>query len=1051
MYRLKFYCCVVLGWQLLSPGVGLRAVEQPNVVVPVGGDQPSNSTRAPNNEHDRGNDRAERRKHWCYQPVRPFAPPAVSDGAWPESPVDRFILAKLESKGLAPAAPADKRALIRRVTFDIIGLPPTPDEVAAFLADESPDAFQRLVERLLASPHYGERWARHWLDLVRYAETLGHEFDYDIFNAWRYRDYCIRALNADVPYDDFAVEHIAGDLLASPRRHLTDQTNESVIGTGFFWLGEGKHSPVDVRQEQADRIDNQIDVLGKTFLAQTVACARCHDHKFDPISTIDYYSLAGYLRSSRYQQAFLDSPDRIGRHAAELRRLRDQIRDAAADSWLRSGAQTAKYLLAARAATVAAQANAASDATAGRVPTGDAVAATAGAAGLDRELLRRWIDALADKELASPVHPLHAWRELAAVDDSAGPDAFLAKAESTAARLRELRVQSDSRRRQSELFDDFVAPTFTRWFATGDAFGVGPIHPGAELLIGPEAAALRLAEGGWARSDGVARPLEGVLRSETFTIDKKFLLLRLAGRRAHVNVVVDGFVLIKNPIYGGLTFEVASDQPAWRAVDLGMWVGHRAYIELIDSATPNPTQPPSAESIAGRTVDSFIAVDEVRFSDDPSPPPDPPHAANLAVLAGKDLRSILALADRYQAIVLGAAESIKSTGSRAQKTAAGCQAPDAIAHDGAGLLNWMLEHGLLASESDRVAMLTKQYRQLEAATPAPVRAAAIVDGTGEDESVFHRGNYKTPGDPAPRRLIEVLAGPDQPPPRQGSGRLDLARRMVQPANPLFARVMVNRIWQHHFAIGLVATPDDFGRMGQAPTHPELLDYLASEFVRSGWSIKAMHRLMLLSSTYQMSSQADPATAAVDPQNRLLHHMPVRRLEAESVRDAILAVSGRLDRQMYGPSVAPHLTAFMEGRGRPGQSGPVDGAGRRSIYLNVRRNFLNPMFLAFDYPTPFTTIGRRSVSNVPAQALTLMNSPLAVEQAGRWAARLSSQPGAADRVRGLYLAAFSRPPSDAELRDALAFVDAQRGRGAEQQTWADLCHVMFNVKEFIFLP
>ncbi len=276
--------------------------------------------------------------------------------------------------------------------------------------------------------------------------------------------------------------------------------------------------------------------------------------------------------------------------------------------------------------------------------------------------------------------------------------------------------------------------------------------------------------------------------------------------------------------------------------------------------------------------------------------------------------------------------------------------------------------------------------------------------------------------------------------------------MVQPSNPLFARVMVNRIWQHHFGAGLVATPDDFGQMGQPPTHPELLDYLAAEFIRSGWSVKAMHRLMLLTSTYQMSSRAEPAAVRVDPMNRLLQHMPVRRLEAEAIRDAMLAVSGRLDGAMYGPSVAPYLTPFMEGRGRPGQSGPVDGDGRRSIYLGVRRNFLNPMFLAFDYPTPFTTIGRRSLSNVPAQALTLMNSPLAVELAGRWAARLANRRAdhAADRVSELYLAAFSRPPTEAELGEALTFLDGQRGR-PEQQAWADLCHVVFNVKEFIFVP
>jgi hypothetical protein len=298
-----------------------------------------------------------------------------------------------------------------------------------------------------------------------------------------------------------------------------------------------------------------------------------------------------------------------------------------------------------------------------------------------------------------------------------------------------------------------------------------------------------------------------------------------------------------------------------------------------------------------------------------------------------------------------------------------------------------------------------------------------------------------------------LPGPR--PPSIGSGRLDLAERLVDPSNPLLARVLVNRVWQHHFGEGIVRTPDDFGRMGQAPTHPELLDFLAAEFVRSGWSIKHLHRIMVLSSVYAMSSVQDPKAAGTDPENRLLQHMPVRRLGAEAVRDSILAVSGRLDSTLFGPSVLPYVTPYMEGRGRP-SPGPLDGDGRRSIYLNARRNFLTPLLLAFDYPVAFSTIGRRSVSSVPAQALTLMNDPFISQQAEVWARHVLAAPASSpeERIRALYETAFARPAHDNELREAADFLNRQSvssgNTAAEVQAWTSLCHVLMNVKEFIFI-
>lgn len=965
-------------------------------------------------------DLAERRQHWSYQPVTRQMPPPVKNGAWVASPIDAFVLAKLEAAGLQPAAPADKRTLIRRVTFDLIGLPPTPEEIAAFEADQSPAAFEHVVERLLASPHYGERWGRHWLDLVRYAETLGHEFDFELHNAWRYRDYVVRAFNADLPYDQFLVEHLAGDLLRQPRRHPTEGFNESILGTGFFWLGEGKHSPVDIRQEQANHIDNQIDVLAKTFLAQTIACARCHDHKFDAITAQDYYALAGYLKSTRYQQAPIGPSALFADKVRALDELQAKIVAASADTLQEQVRNAAYYLLAASGLSQA---------------TGSS---------LNADRVASWMKLVATKEAQQATHPLYAWSRLVASAKPDGPP--LAQ---RAAELREAltKLTADATRAIAAMpiVEDFNSASFEDWSVVGDAFQTGPSRPG-DVVLGdtPSRAIGRLLPAGWAHSGRLSKRLEGALRSPTFTIEHPHLHFRAAGRGTRINLVIDGFTIIRSPIYGGLTIDLKDDEPVWRTMDLSMWQGHRAYIELLDTSVPNQSHNLSAEAAKGQTSESWLAVDEIRWS---SQPGTPPNSLNLQVLAEPTPTSPQELAERYRTALLDTLRTAVEK-REVQNTVA--------FNDTLQLINVLLSQGLLDAPAPVLVESRTEFERIEASLTVPMYAPAAIDGTGADEHVFNRGNYRTPGDVVPRRLSEVLCSSEQPPPERGSGRLELARRLIDPTNPLVARVMVNRIWQHHFGQGIVRSPDDFGRMGQPPTHPELLDYLAAEFVRRGWSIKQMHRQMLLSSTYRMSSRGAPSALQADPENKLLHHLPIRRLEAEAIRDAVLAVSGRLDRRLGGTSVMPFLTSFMEGRGRPGGSGPLDGDGRRSLYINVRRNFLTPMFLAFDYPIPFSSIGRRTVSNVPAQALSMMNGPFIAQEAKRWADATLSQPGksADERIAALYERAFGRKATPDELTAARAFVDEQAQRygqgGNDPRAWTDLCHVLLNVKEFIFI-
>ena len=808
----------------------------------------------------KGIDMVGRRQHWAYFPVkRPLEPPVEKSG------IDSFVLAKLEKTGLTLAPEADKRTLIRRATFDLTGLPPKPDEIKAFLADTAPNAYEKLLDRLLASPAYGERWARHWLDLVRYGESMGHELDFDIPNAYQYRDYLIRALNADVPYDQMLREHLAGDLLARPRLDPKTGRNESLIATGFWWLGEGKHSPVDVKQEQADRTDNQIDVFGKAFLAQTLACARCHDHKFDPIPTKDYYGLYGVLKSSRYENAAVaDSPARFAQLAKEVAALRPHV-------------------------------------------TPSDTPALASEGGL-----------------------------------------------------------SD----------------FTQWKAAGPAFATLG-KPGDVVLQADEKQpVLGVLTRTTAHSALNGRRLEGALRSPTFTLDKDFLHLRVWGKQARVHLIVESFQVIRDPIYGPLQHGIGNPTPQWITINLKLWKGKRGYIELSDS--PHANIGLGTVGDPNRPFDGWIACDGVALTDSPRPP----------VLAEATVPAVNG-ADYVEA--------------------------------------------------------AKKLAAIENALPIPTRVMAMADGDGENEYVFLRGNHVARGDEAPRLKLALCGRESAPMPQvPGSGRLELSQWIASAQHPLTARVIVNRLWKHHFGVGIVPTTDDFGHMGEKPTHPELLDWLASELPRQGWSLKAMHKLIMTSATYKQRSDvvATPTAVRLDPNNKLLWRMNVRRLEGEAIRDSLLAVSGRLDSTLYGPPVNTYLTEFVEGRGRPAQ-GPLDGAGRRSIYLSVRRNFLSPWLQAFDFPTPFTCIGRRSVSNVPAQALALMNGPFVRQQAEVWAERvLRELPSATaeQRIQWLYEVGFGRAATAAELSDAKAFV----GDSTDKITWADLCHVLLNVKEFIFI-
>ena len=912
---------------------------------------------------------ARRKSHWCWQRPRSTAAPIVKNSSWPTNDVDRYLLAKMEAAGVGPANDADRATVLRRVHAVLTGLPPTPEEIDAFVHDAEPAALERVVDRLLASAAFGERWGRHWLDLVRYSETLGHEFDFDIPNAWRYRDYVIRAFNADLTFDRFVVENVAGDLMPTPRLDPRGQRNESVIGPGFWFFGEGKQAPVDVRSEQADHVDNQIDVFGKTFLGLTVACARCHDHKFDAISTRDYYALYGFVKSTRYTQASTVPVSRWREEVAARSRVEQEIRRLVASEW--------------------------------------------------KDQVRQWAEATAKKATTAS--------QRCEGDADGGRTAG------------KVRVLGDARE------------GFKGWRRNGPATMLAECQIG-DPVLGDSAAEpiVRLFERETFCTSRWSKRFQGTLRSPTFIIDQPNLLVRASGKRARLNVVIENFEIIREPIYGGLKVRLDGGETKWSRVNLAAWMGREAYVELLDQTAADLGDPDHSEYPA----DSWFSVDEVLLSEAATPPT----AARNQGAPKRERRAGDESLFNDGSIASRGLDDVKR---RAVDAVERWRVGSPMSPEDAGLLNGLIKERLLTGPSGErkksLEALFAERARLDEATPDYAATPTADDGDGHDEAVFVRGNAKKLGPSVPRRFLEALGGEELTKNRDGSGRMWLAKRLIDRENPLVARVAVNRIWRHVFGRGLVESPDNFGSLGEAPTHLELLDHLAIQFVRDGWSTKRLVRTLVLSRAFGLSSKVTNEARNKDPENKLFARADVRRLDAESIRDALLTASGG-SQVMFGPGVLVHLDDFSEGRGKP-RSGPLDGDRRRAIYLAVRRNFPLSMLAAFDAPSPASPVGKRTVSNVPAQALILLNDPFVVHQAKATAqVLLSSTPNFVEfRIRRLYLTAYGRAPSADEISAAVQFVrERSAGKGPsgtnfdDAAAWADLCHAVFNSKEFIFL-
>jgi hypothetical protein len=956
----------------------------------------------------------ERMQWWSLQPVAEVTVPEttsldVSNHSPAAADIDRFLLSRLEQDGLTFSPPAEPSTLLRRAHLSLTGLPPSESDLEQFLAAPVEQAWPAHVDRLLASPHFGERWARHWMDVVRYTDTYGYEWDMPAKGAFRFRDYLIRAFNSDVGFDQLIREQVAGDLLPQPRRNSADGINESLIGPMFYQMGEKRHGDsAEFNGIHQEMLDNKIDAFGKAFLACTISCARCHDHKLDAVSQKDYYALAGLLISSRWITNTIDLPDRNATVLQKLSDLKRQMRPHLASQW--------------RSAV-------------------DAISV---------ESMKQLVDAA---KPAAMEHPLFVWADMSpqfADGADKGPaNAWL--------NLRS-RYDAETERRAAENKTHFeVVADFRDGIPAGwSVDGTGTLDRVARgdfvVVLQGESVVQSVLMGGLA-TNALSPRLNGAVRTPwTRTIGPGHLSFEVAGGDfAAVRTVVDNAFLTERQQY------LNDALPKWKRVDsLSGLADRNVYIEFA-TKTSNPNFPPRvglggacSEEQAADPKSWFQLVRVVKHSASFSPHDE---LLRFRPLLQKNApASLQELRDHYCEIL----QSAVTRWEREQATDEDIQ-----------WINGMLSSGLLSADAlslgkdSPLASLRDQYRTTEQQIRAPetVNGMADVD-PAIDYRLNVRGDYDNQGDAvphgAPQFLFDVCG---QPKPTDAKfNRLQLAELIASEKNPLTARVYVNRVWHWLFGQGLVSTVDDFGQAGQHPSHPELLDYLADRFMQNGWSTKTLVRDILLTRAWQQSQATTAIALQKDPTNRLLHHFAVQRLDAESLRDSMLSVSGRLDRTVFGPTTNPWR--LSEDAQKRLFSGPLDGLGRRSIYTRITI-MEPPRFLAtFNQPAPKIPTGRRDVSNTPAQSLTLLNDPFVSDQAEIWARELITRKDSSPdtRIQHMFLKAFSRPATSEETsRWAQAAREIAVEQGLSEAAilndtglWKALAHAVFNTKEFLYV-
>lgn len=933
------------------------------------------------------------KKFWSFQPIRPQPVPSVIRTQWPNNEIDYFILHQLEAKNLKPVSPATKHQWIRRATFDLTGLPPTPEEIAAFLADYSTTARETVIQRLLDSPHYGERWGRHWLDVARYAEDQAHTFAVKPSDsAHRYRDWVIKAFNDDLPYNAFVKLQIAADLMPLS----LEQRYQHLPALGFFGLGAQYYKNSDAAKARADELDDRVDTLTRGFLGLTVSCARCHDHKYDPIPTQDYYSLAGVFQSCRLNDYPLVSEEQIKNYDLAQQRIKSaeqSLKDFVAENKQQASEAQASRLAEYVMATIRFRRSISTQKP-------DSIDQLATELALSKQLLNRWIEA-AKPEHQKKNQVLKPLFDLLAKSEQLDDENFALASRKLAGDLQSTLVEA------IEIRAGKIKPTVNR--------SGGPNQPGTPIFSTPE----------------ITKQFPIVdIEVKLDNAKELYLVITDAGNGKscdHADWI--------SPRFQTTEGEVLLTDLKWKDLETGF-----GSVNINKSVSGQPLR------IANTQFDNGLGSHAPSIITYEVPATATKFIARVGLdnggsdqgvcgeQASVQFRVYTERPNDYDLILQGELKPDQIPLTKQQSDLLN------LAFSDDGLLTISDEHleQILADPArQQLTSLRDELRlaQQEKLAPYPV-AHTITDAKPTDLNVYIRGNPARQGELAPRRFLRILSDDTPQAFTQGSGRLELAQAIAHEDNPLTARVIVNRVWQHHFGRGLVATPSNFGSIGQRPSHPELLDFLALRLIENGWSLKSLHRDIMLSSTYNLSSNNDPNNNQSDADNEWLWRMNRRRLDVEAWRDALLAVSGRLDPTMGGPSMN------------------LDAADnlRRTVYGKVSRHELNSLLRLFDFPDANITSERRSETTVPQQQLFVLNSPFMINQSKALAKRFfedQTDPPESN-IKRAFMLLYGRPATTKEIKIGSNFLQLPDQSNAELTRAQQYAQVLLAANEFTFI-
>ena len=889
--------------------------------------------------------RDQRLEWWSFQPIVKSPAPRADDPQWNENEIDRFIYAGLKSKEMQAAPLADPATLVRRLHLVLTGLPPKPEVVESFVARPTEQAYAALVDELMKSPRYGERWARYWMDWYRYAETHGSEGDPEIPYVQQYRDYLIRAIDADVPYDQLIREHLAGDLLKSPRLNTDLGINESAIGPAQLRLVPHGFGVTNAYDEQITFTDNQIDVISKAMLGVTVSCARCHNHKFDPISQKDYYKFYGIMVSSRPAIVNVDSPALQNLHRLEIEQLKSTIRREFSNAWLGEV-----------------------DSAIGKLEK-------------------------SDLEKTGDNHPLGAWAKLRDLD----PGAIKSKIEEMRNSYQQGLEHNEMAKKNATFYADLRdQATYDHWFRSGNGLGAKVSPAGSFALEGDGENAFTGIYPAGIYSHLISDKHNGLLNSVFHLAKGNNASLRAFGSGANARFIIRSYPLVHGGLHPSANLR---PEPAWiKFHKYEYWNGEQGYFQ-INTAADSTANTGGERSWFG-LLEAYAGNEGMRELGTP-----------LAALASGTEK----ITDRASLLLFYRDSLHAAISAWRDETTTDPQAR---------LLDAFVSRGMLSNNIATLPAplksLVETYRKREHEIRKPARAPGVMEGEPWDQPLLARGDNKKEEVPVPRGFLEFLPG--KPYPKTSSGRLELADDVLSDRNPLTARVIVNRLWHHTFGRGIVASADNFGRLGSEPSHPQLLDFLAVDFREHGWSMKSMVRSFVMSRTFRSASAAPPGNGDKDQQNLLLAYFTPRRLDAEAILDNVRFVA-------------------------------ANDTPRRAIFNPVERNNLDSFLTSFNFPIPTSTVGVRTSTNVPAQALTMMNGRIVEDAARQWAKRITDNRDLATpdaKIDAIFLQAYARHASPQEIAACLEFIGSEPGGQTKGDSFFRITHAILNSKELIYV-